>query len=99
MFAKTSIHEERTLAGTGGQALHGIERLRVESRLGTDQGCSYQGKAGKDEEDELGEEFVLARLAGEDDDEGFTIPSKHRLEDGFGSLQLVRPEADANHTK
>ncbi len=93
-FAKATQGKERTLMGTGSQTFHGVDSLRAKGGLDADDRGADGGEAAEEVEDEVREEFVLAGLAGEDDDEGVAIAGKDGFKNSVSGLELIRPELD-----
>ena len=78
-----------------GDALHVVEGLRFVGGGNGDDAPTNLGVAIKKPGEDVGLDFVLAGLAGEDDDKGETYLVKDRFFDGKGDAALVGTEIDA----
>jgi len=78
------------------EAFHGNDSLRFERGLGNHNACVDLEKPDEQIQDEIGKHFVLAALAGKDDDESFAIAGEYGLGDGPGGFDLIRMENNAD---
>ncbi len=93
---KAARIEEGTLRGPEAEAIHGVEGLGAKGGLGADDRSAAFCEAGKEVENQVGEELVFAGLAGKDDDEGIAIAGEDGFQDGLGGVDLIgiEPHAD-----
>ena len=76
------------------QTIHRVDGLRPKGGLGTNNGSASLGEAGKQIQDQVGDQLILSRLSGEEEDEAVAVAGKHRLYDSIRRCHLIRPEVD-----
>ena len=78
------------------EAEHGVEGLGLVGGGNGDNLDSLRGEEAQEVSLDVGLGFILAGLAGEDDDKGEAEATQDALEDGIGDILLVRAERNAD---